>query len=140
MNKVIVVKGFDKQHIKQCAKNFFTSAGNEKEVSTFLKNDVLELLRVPIILVMAYLLHQEHTEQSLPTSRTEVIGEIIDLILDRKKSRKLTEEEKNNIKTQVGEKAWAAAEKGMMVLQKVKPCIKACLESLGKLYCYDPGR
>ncbi len=132
MNKVILARGFDQQHIEQCAKNFFTSAGKEKEVSTFLKNDVLELLRVPIILVMTYLLHQEHTEQSLPTSRTEVIGEIIDLILDRKKSRMLTDDEKENIKIQVGKKAWAAAQKGTTVLQKV------ILERLSKLYCYHP--
>ncbi len=119
MNKVILAKGFDEEHINQCARNFFRSAGNEKEASLFLKNDILELLRVPIILVMAYLLHKEYTEQSLPTSNTEVIGEIINLILDRKKSRKLTDDEKNNIKLQVGEKAWAAAQKPTMVLEKV---------------------
>ncbi len=119
MNKVILAKGFDEENVIRCANNFFKRAGNEEETSVFLKNDVLELLRIPIILVMAYLLHQEHTEESLPTSKSEVIGEIIDLILDRKKSRKLTEQEKTKIKTQVGEKAWAAAQKYTMVLQKV---------------------
>ncbi len=129
MNKVILASGFDKEHIKQCAKNLFTS---EKEVSNFLQNDVLELIRVPIILVMAYQLHQEHTEQSLPTSRTEVIGKIIDLILDRKKSRKLTEEEKMKIKDQFGANAWAAAQKQTMVLKKVKRVLqwKSFLERL----------
>ncbi len=132
MNKVILARGFDKENVIQCAKNFFRSVGNEKEVSSFLRDDILELLRVPIILVMAYLLHQEHTEQSLLTSKTEVIGEIINLILDRKKIRNLTEEEKNNIKIQVGKTAWAAAKQGTMLLHKVNTF-------LVKPASYDPG-
>ena len=119
MNKVIVAKGFDEENVIQCVKNFFRSVGNEKEASSFLRNDILELLRVPIMLVMVYLSYQEHTEQSFPTSRTDVVREIINLILDRKKSRNLAEEEKTNIKIQGGEKAWAAAQKGTIVLQKV---------------------
>ncbi len=119
MNKVILAKGFDRENVIQCVRNFFRSVGDEKGASMFLKNDILELLRVPIILVMAYLLHQEHTEQSLPTSKSEVIGEIIDLILDRKKNKKLTEEDRERLKVQVGQKAWAAAQKYTMVLQKV---------------------
>ena len=122
MNKVIFARGFDRENVIQCARNFFRSVGDEKQASSFLRNDILELLRVPIILVMAYLLHQEHTEQSLPTSKSEVIGEIIDLILDRKKSRKLTEEDKERLKVHIGQKAWAAAQKGVMVLPKVMLC------------------
>ena len=119
MNKIILARGFDKKRIKQCAKNFFRSVGNEKDASKFLKKDILELLRVPIILVMAYLLYQEQTEHSLPTSKSAVVGEIIDLILDRKKSSNLTEEQKKNIKIKVGEKAWAATQNSIMVLEKV---------------------
>ena len=119
MNKIILARGFDKKRIKQCAKNFFRSVGNEKDASKFLKKDILELLRVPIILVMAYLLYQEQTEHSLPTSKSAVVGEIIDLILDRKKSRNLTEEEKKNTKIKVGEKAWAATQQSIMVFEKV---------------------
>ncbi len=119
MNKVILARGFDRERVIECTRNFFRSAGNEKEASKFLKNDILELLRVPIILVMAYLLHQEQIEKSVPSSKTEVLGEIIDLIIDRKKSRKLTEEEKNSLKMQIGQKAWTAAQNGTIVLQKV---------------------
>ena len=119
MNKVILARGFDRERVIECTRNFFRSAGNEKEASKFLKNDILELLRVPIILVMAYLLHQEQIEKSVPSSKTEVIGEIIDLIMDRKKSRKLTEEEKDSLKMQIGQKAWDAAQNGTIVLQKV---------------------
>ncbi len=119
MKKVIVVKGFDERNVLRCAKNFFKSDGNEEEVSVFVKNDISGLLRVPIFLVMAYLLHQERAEKSLPTNNTEIIGNIIDLIIDRKKSGKLTEEEKKNLKIQVGEKAWKAAQSETMVLQKV---------------------
>ncbi len=124
MNKVILATGFDNDHIKQCANNFF---GNEREASTFLKKNILELFRVPIILYMAYLLYREHSEQSLPTSRTEVIGEIINLILDRKKSRKLTKEEKDKVKVKVGGKAWVAEQKHTMVLEKVILCCKGLL-------------
>ncbi len=119
MNRVILARGFDKQSVIQCTQNFFKSAGNEKEVSAFLKKDILGLLRIPIILIMAYLLYQEQTEQSLPSSKTEIIGDIIDLIIDRKKSRKLTEEEKKMLKVHVGKKAWAALKEGTMVLMKV---------------------
>ncbi len=122
MNKVILARGFDEIRVIQCATNFFRSVGDEnvfENVFKFLKNDILELLRVPIILVMAYLLHQEQIEKSVPSSKTEVIGEIIDLIMDRKKSRKLTEEEKDSLKMQIGQKAWDAAQNGTIVLQKV---------------------
>ena len=122
MGKVIVAKGFDKNKVIQCAKNFFRSAGKEEETSLFLSEDTIGLLRVPIILVMAYLLHQDG--QELPTSKTEVIGNIIDLVIDRKKSRLLTEEEKKNLKIQVGEKAWDAAQKGIIVLEKVQVLLK----------------
>ncbi len=116
MNKVILAKGFEENNVIQCAKKFFRS---EREASSFLKNDIFELLRVPIILVMAFLLHQEQMERSLPSSKTEVIGQIIDLIMDRKKERKLTEEEKKKQKIQIGEKAWGATQSSIMVLQKV---------------------
>ena len=141
MNKVILAKGFDEENIIQCVKNFFRSVGNEKEASSFLRNDILELLRVPIMLVMVYLSYQEHTEQSLPISRTEVVRKIINLILERKKSRTLTEEEKTNIKIQGGEKAPAAAQKSTIVLQKVILYCKGFIERLTKtIYCYDPDR
>ncbi len=137
MNKVILARGFHKEHVVQCAKNFFRSVGKETETSTFLKKDILEMLRVPFILVMAYLLHQERTEQSLPTNKTEVIGEIIDLIIDRKKSKKLTEEGKRRLKMQIGEKAWDAAQKGTVVLQKVFLLKIMCISTVYAIYSYN---
>ena len=122
MNKVILARGFEEKNVVQCAKNLFKNSENENEMSVFLKNDILGLLRIPIILIMAYLLHQEQAEQSLPTSKTEVIGDIVDLIIDRKKSRQFTEEEKKRLKIEVGKAAWAAEQKKTIVLQKVYFC------------------
>ncbi len=119
MNKIIIAKGFSTESIHRCAANFFRSGGNEKEAPVFIKNDISELFRIPIILVMAYLLHKENKNQSPPTSKTEVVGDIIDFIIDRKKSTPLTEEEKTRLKIQVGEKAWIATQKDTMVLLKV---------------------
>ncbi len=122
MTKVVLATGFDKEKVIQCTTNLFRSARKEKEASIFLEKDIVELLRVPIILFMAYLLHQEQRGQSLPTSKTEIIGEIIDLIIDRKKSTKLTIEEKSRLKIEIGEKAWAAMQESSIVLQKVQFC------------------
>ncbi len=119
INKVVVAKGFSEENVVQCVENLFKSDKKDSEVDDFLHRDILGLLRVPIILYMAFLLHQENTELSMPSSKTEIIGDIVDLIMDRKKSRRLTEEEKKALKIQVGKKAWAAAQKGIMVLQKV---------------------
>ncbi len=119
IKKVIVAIGFDQQNVIQCAENFFKSAGNAEEASEFLKSGVSGLFRIPIVLLMAYLLYQEQTEQNLPTSKVEIIGEIIDLIIDRKKSRQLTKEEKKMIKGIVGEKAWMMVQNGTVVISQV---------------------
>ncbi len=119
MKKVIVAKGFSEKTVIQCAKNLFKREENESEASKFLHSDILGLFRIPIVLYMAFLLHQEKFGQSVPSSKTVIIGDIVDLIMGRKKSRLLTEEERMTLKIQVGKKAWSAAQKGIMVLQKV---------------------
>ncbi len=94
------------------------------------------ILCIPIIVYMVYLLHKEDNEvqhyYSRPNRyeatriririRIQEIGDIVDLIIDRKKGRKLTEMEKEELKTRSGEKAWLAAQRGTTVLYKVCIC------------------
>ena len=119
VNKVLVMTGFNAQNSITFVKSFFRTCGNESYSSVFMEQEIGALLRVPIMLLMACLLYKENQDQHLPTNRTDILGAIVDLILDRKRDRKLSEEEKKELKLRIGKIAWDTAEKDVFPFEQV---------------------
>ena len=110
MNEVLVLTGFNEENSKIFVEKFFKRFGSEHLSSAFLMEEIGDLFRVPIILLMTCFLYKTKRDHSLPTKKTEIVGAVIDFMMDRRRLKKLSEEEKKEIKIRIGKIALEAAQ------------------------------
>ena len=82
MNSVITIEGFDESSISECGTMFLGNVGKREEMlEQAKKTGIYDLLNVPIIMLMVCTVFFE--KKSLPKTRTEIVGTIFSLAMDR---------------------------------------------------------
>ena len=82
MDGEVIIEGFTEESIKKCSGQYLESAERSEQMLKQAKEiGVCHLLKVPIILLMVCVLFAEHS--SLPKTRTKIVGQIFELIIDR---------------------------------------------------------
>ena len=127
MDGEVTIEGFSPENVKKCASSYL---GDEKLSGQMLKqaktSGIDELLRVPIILLMTCQLFYE--KKHLPKTKTEIVGSIFELSMDRTtlkentfglKSTKI--ENLNSTLFVLGKFSWKALKKNVqqLLLNKV---------------------
>ena len=134
MDGEVRIDGFSSEKIRECCKLYLeseeqterlieqTEKSGISRLATFWRDS--GLLRIPIILLMKCVIFDE--KQSLPKKKTEIIGTIIELMMDRStlkhfgcKSSEL--QHLDSLLWALGELSWAALRKdiGQMLLMQV---------------------
>ena len=126
MDGEIQIVGLSQESIKECASKYLASgkrASNLMEQSK--EAQIKELLRIPVVLLMVCILY--HENQSLPSSKTDIVWKIIRMCMDRstikhlgKKSSEIADLDK--ILDTLGQLSWESLQKDTkkLLLRKVK--------------------
>ena len=127
MDGEVTIEGFSTENVKKCASFYLESEELSGQMLQQVKESGIdELLRVPIILLMACQLFYE--KRHLPKTKTEVVGSIFELSMDRTTLKennfglKSTEiENLHSILFVLGKFSWKALKKNVqqLLLNKV---------------------
>ena len=115
MNSVITIEGFDESSINECGTMFLGNDQKRKEMLEQAKNvGIYDLLNVPIVMLMVCTVFFE--KKSLPKTRTEIVGTIFRLVMDRSTlktfgTRSEEVRELNNLLYILGEISWSCLQK-----------------------------
>ena len=80
----IEIRGFSEENIKKCCSRYLGNEETEKfleEAKT--KAGLYELLNVPIILLISFVLYNENEEKTLPERKIELYENLYQFIMDR---------------------------------------------------------
>ena len=138
MNSVITIEGFDESSINECGTMFLGNDLKRREMLEQAKNvGIYDLLNVPTVMLMVCTVFFE--KKSLPKTRTEIVGTIFRLAMDRstlKTFGKRSEEvrELDNLLYILGEISWSCLQKDVQQLLIFKESIQFALLSSLKEY------
>ena len=120
MNGVITIEGFDDSSINECGSMFLGNDRKRGEMLQQAKNvGIYDLLNVPIVMLMACTVFFE--KKSLPKTRTEIVGTIFRLAMDRSTlktfgTRSEEVRELDNLLYILGEISWSCLQKNVQQL------------------------
>ena len=85
----IQLKGFSKDAIKNCTKNYLDREGKSKKSEKFLQkakdNGIKDILKIPLLLLMLCVIFIER--KALPSNKTDIIKELIEIYIARAKQK-----------------------------------------------------
>ena len=82
MDGEVIIEGFSEENIRKCSTKYLDNEDRSEEMLKMAKeSNIYNLLSVPIILLMACTLYNEHGK--LPKSRTEIFRLIYTYVMDR---------------------------------------------------------
>ena len=128
MNSVITIEGFDESSINECGAMFL---GNVKKREEMLEQakiaGIYDLLNVPIIMLMVCTVFFE--KKSLPKTRTEIVGTIFRLAMDRSTlktfgTRSVEVRDLDSLLHILGEISWSCLQKDVQQLLIFKVSIQ----------------
>ena len=138
MNSVITIEGFDESRINECGTMFLGNDRKRGEMLQQAKNvGIYDLLNVPIVMLMVCTVFFE--KKSLPKTRTEIVGTIFRLAMDRSTlktfgTRSEEVRELDNLLYILGEISWSCLQKDVQQLLIFKVSIQFALLSSLKEY------
>ncbi len=138
----VQITGFSRKNVeKSAAQNLMDRRRCIKFLNQANNAGLEDLLRVPIILLMACAVFDEHN--SLPSNRTKIFDKIVDMSISRTTLKTLGKtgrgvENLQVLKAKLGKLAWEALNKPTrkLLLSKVGTCIYSTdLGAMGKYQC-----